>query len=118
MADPTTDVVRDRDRVLTDYLAAMDSAGGGIYTQDFRDGFRHALVMLAACESDETRRADQVRPEVREAARLALTRRNPPKQLDHRPNGCCDYHRHVADGCCHCERDNTPGMPTDTEAGR
>lgn len=23
----------------------------------------------------------------------------------HRPNGCCDYHRHIADGCCHCEQE-------------
>ncbi len=23
---------------------------------------------------------------------------------EHRPNGCCDYHRYVADGCCHCEQ--------------
>jgi hypothetical protein len=22
---------------------------------------------------------------------------------EHRPNACCDYHRHIADGCCHCE---------------
>lgn len=29
----------------------------------------------------------------------------------HRPNGCCDYHRHVADGCCHCE----PGCSCPTE---
>lgn len=27
----------------------------------------------------------------------------------HRPNGCCDYHRHIADGCCHCERPARPG---------
>ncbi len=60
-----TEIARERDRVLAEYLAAMDSAGGGVYTQDFRDGFRHALVMVAACESDESRSAGaahQIRP--------------------------------------------------------
>lgn len=58
---------------LADYLAKMDQAGGGIYTSDFRDGFRHALAMLAAYESESA--PGHVRPEVREAARLALSRR-------------------------------------------
>jgi hypothetical protein len=64
-----------RDRSLVEYLDAMDEAGGGIYTADFRDGFRHALAMLAAFETDAGRTPDQVTPEVREAARLALARR-------------------------------------------
>jgi len=33
---------------------------------------------------------------------------------EHRPNRCCDYHRHVADGCCHCER---PLPPASTDGG-
>lgn len=24
-------------------------------------------------------------------------------ETGHRPNDCCDYHRHIADGCCDCE---------------
>ncbi|XBB66839.1 hypothetical protein ABFU82_22445 [Nocardioides sp. WV_118_6] len=66
-----------RDQGLAEYLDAMDQAGGGIYTADFRDGFRHALAMLTAFESDAA--PDQVRPEVREAARLALSRRPAPE---------------------------------------
>jgi hypothetical protein len=53
---------------LAEYLASMDRAGGGIYTADFRDGFRHALAMLAAQESGGEREP------VREAAREALAR--------------------------------------------
>lgn len=64
----------ERDAGLGKYLATMDNAGGGIYTADFREGFRHALAMLAAFESDEQPVAGRVRPEVREAARLALSR--------------------------------------------
>lgn len=74
MSDLTTENAA-RDKGLADYLAQMDAAGGGIYTADFRDGFRHALAMLAAFESDEPPAPDRVRPEVREAARLALSRR-------------------------------------------
>jgi hypothetical protein len=62
-----------RDKGLADYLAKMDNAGGGIYTSDFRDGFRHALAMLAAYETPAE--PDQIRPEVREAARMALSLR-------------------------------------------
>lgn len=54
---------------LVSYLAKMDQAGGGIYTTDFRDGFRHALAMLVAYESDDERAP------VRVAARNALSRR-------------------------------------------
>lgn len=64
-----------RDEGLAAYLAQMDRAGGGIYTADFRSGFRHALAMLAAYESTEEPLPDRARPEVREAARLALARR-------------------------------------------
>lgn len=66
-------VVRTTVDELREYLAAMDQAGGSIYTLDFRDGFRHALAMLAAFSQEEPP-AGQVRPEVREAARLALAR--------------------------------------------
>lgn len=24
-------------------------------------------------------------------------------EADHAPNRCCDFHRHIADGCCHCD---------------
>lgn len=41
-----------RDKELADYLREMDRAGGGVYTADFREGFRHALAMLAAYEED------------------------------------------------------------------
>lgn len=58
-----------RDESLARYLDKMDRAGGAIYTADFRDGFRHALAMVAAYESDDERAP------VREAARNALGRR-------------------------------------------
>lgn len=32
---------------------------------------------------------------------------------EHRPNGCCDYHRHIADGCCRCDQNNMPGQGGD-----
>lgn len=40
MADPR--------QQLGDYLTSMDQAGGGVYTPDFRNGFRHALEMFDA----------------------------------------------------------------------
>lgn len=62
---------------LQTYLDAMDShAESPIYTQDFRDGFRHALAMLDAYESGPDPDGG-VSPAVREAARLALSRRSP-----------------------------------------
>jgi hypothetical protein len=66
---------QERDKGLQDYLVSMDRAGGGIYTSDFRDGFRHALAMLAAYELDEPIHVGVARPPVREAAREALKRR-------------------------------------------
>src|SRR5690348_11418552 len=59
-AQPEDVVKAERDKELADYLAAMDRAGGGIYTPDFRDGFRHALAMLAAYEFAEERTPDRV----------------------------------------------------------
>lgn len=59
------------DATLTEvrkYLDQMDRTDSGTYPKDFRDGFRHALAMLAAYESDDDRAP------VREAARLALDR--------------------------------------------
>lgn len=58
---------------VDDYLAQMDRAGGGIYTTDFRDGFRHALAMLDA--ANQSAQPGHVRPIVAEAAREALRRR-------------------------------------------
>lgn len=29
----------------------------------------------------------------------------------HRPNACCDFHRHIADGCCHCGDDGGTPAP-------
>lgn len=63
-----------RDRELADYLAQMESAGGSIYTADFLAGFHHALAMVAAYESGEEPSPTCARPEVREAARLVLSR--------------------------------------------
>lgn len=63
-----------RDQQLADYLAAMDEAGGAIYAADFCDGFRHALAMVAAYESNEEPAPGRARPEVREAARMVLSR--------------------------------------------
>lgn len=54
MADQQTESVR-RDKALAAYLDSMDKAGGGVYTADFRSGFRHALDMVAAYEKDEPR---------------------------------------------------------------
>lgn len=42
---------------------------------------------------------------------------NTPQQAEHRPNGCCDYHRHIADGCCHCERGNPPAAAKEADRG-
>lgn len=44
-------------------------------------------------------------------------------ETEHRPNGCCDYHRYIADGCCHCEALGLPehqdwGTDTHDPAGR
>lgn len=52
------------------YLDQMDRTDSSTYPKDFRDGFRHALAMLAAYESDDDRAP------VREAARCALDRRD------------------------------------------
>lgn len=41
--DPTLRVATE---VLTERLKEMEQAGGGIYTADFRAGFRHALAMM------------------------------------------------------------------------
>ena len=38
-------------REISDYANQMDRAGGGIYTADFRAGFRHAMDMHAASDS-------------------------------------------------------------------
>lgn len=76
-----------RDKELAEYLAQMDHAGGGIYTRDFCDGFRHALAMVTAFESREEPSPDRVRPEVREAARLALSRAAPDPGPDQGDGG-------------------------------
>lgn len=63
-----------RDQGLDEYLRTMDCQGESqVYTLDFRDGFRHALAMLAAYESEGVE--GRVRPEVSVASRLALARR-------------------------------------------
>ena len=43
-----------RDRELAAYLAAMDEAGRADCSPDFREGFRHALEMVAVYEAGET----------------------------------------------------------------
>lgn len=77
MSDDLTDQLTERERAVADrlaaYLAAMDRAGGGIYTADFRNGFRHALAMLDAYHQPDS--AGEIRPEVREAARAVLALR-------------------------------------------
>jgi hypothetical protein len=66
-----------RDRELAEYLTAMERDGSDdIFTADFLDGFRHALAMVAAYESGEQPSPDRAKPEVREAARLVLSRMN------------------------------------------
>lgn len=99
MADEPT-----RDEALAGYLAAMDQAGGGVYTEDFREGFRHALAMLAAYETPAE--PAQVRPEVREAARLALSRRQdlPP---------AATKHEHDGSGCIECTCNAAPWSADD-----
>lgn len=60
---------------LQNYLDHMDRLTvSSIYTPDFRDGFRHALAMLDAYESDPGPE-DVVPLPVQEAARLMLSRR-------------------------------------------
>jgi hypothetical protein len=67
MTDPRPPEGPDRE-ALDEYLDSMDKSGGGIYTADFRDGFRHALAMLTAQVSGDEREP------VREATREALAR--------------------------------------------
>jgi hypothetical protein len=76
MTEPqeSEDVMTERDD-LAKYLAQMDRAGGGIYTADFRAGFRHALDMLTAYRS-----GDDFEP-VREAARMGLALREREEPL-------------------------------------
>lgn len=43
-----------------------------------------------------------------------MTRQHPAApEGEHRPNGCCDFHRHIADGCCHCDATAAPETETD-----
>lgn len=61
---------------LQAYLDAMDRQDESqTYSPDFREGFRHALAMLDAYETPYDPNGG-VSPAVREAARLALSRRN------------------------------------------
>lgn len=70
-----------RDAELAKYLKSMDQTDGEVYTSDIRAGFRHALAMVAALESDESP-SDAARPEVREAARFALSLREEARDDD------------------------------------
>jgi hypothetical protein len=86
---------------LAEYLASMDRAGGGIYTADFRDGFRHALAMLAAQESGGEREP------VREAAREALARQAALLPTPPAPGG--EPERCARHGMVDCACERAPG---------